>query len=155
MDDMDVYVSYAEADREAIRELCTHLAPLEQNGGFRIWHSGLLFAGEDASSVSAERFMAATVIVILVSADYLADPQCLAETERAVERAKRGEVRIVPVLVRKCLTDATSLASFRFLPKSGQPVMAYQERADVWSEIASALREIPERRPARSGASAA
>jgi 3',5'-cyclic AMP phosphodiesterase CpdA len=111
---LPTYVSYAPADKQAMEGLLSRLLPLEQEGLIELYSKAEAKAGEPAS-VSAERLRAASVILVLLSADYLAlDDGYDLEMKAALERHRRGEVRVLPILLRPCLFRATPFGQLPF-----------------------------------------
>ncbi len=147
---MLLYISYAAQDSEFRDDLCRHLATLERDGRVRVWHSGLLSAGEVAQTSVEEHLTSAGVIVLLLSAHYLADPTCENEAARALDMARRGCAQIVPILVRPCLVGETSLASFRLLPSDGRPIEIWENREAAWVDVATGIAQVGSARTANT-----
>lgn len=92
------------------------------------------------SSISAE-LERADVILFLLSTDFLSSRYCLdVELKRALERAERGEAKVIPVVLRPCEWQESALGKFMALPKDGKPVTKFADLDDVFLEIAKGLR---------------
>lgn len=59
-----------------------------------------------------------------------------------IEREKRGECKIIPVIVRACMWDETPLKNFLAFPKDGKSIEQYERKDDAYLEIAKGVREI-------------
>ncbi len=98
-----VFLSYSHRD-EALRErLETHLALLRREGRIAIWHDRKIRGGETWAERISDHLEAADVVLLLVSADFLASDYCYqTEMRRALERHRAGSARVVPVVLRPC-----------------------------------------------------
>ncbi len=80
-----------------------HLAPLQREGLIRAWHDRQITAGDDWQGQIDDRLQAADLILLLVSAPFLASDYCFdVETNRALERHALGEARVIPIIIRPC-----------------------------------------------------
>ena len=101
-----VFFSYAHHDEALRNELEKHLAMLKRQGVIDTWHDRRIDAGQDVHAEISEYLGKADIILLLVSADFLASDYCYdIEMRRALERHQRGE--------------APSFLSF-FAPVSGE-----------------------------------
>ena len=64
--------------------------------------------------------------------------------DRARERHVRGSCRIVPVVVRACMWDRTSLAALQAVPRDGRPVESAPDRDVAWREVGDAIGRVAE-----------
>ena len=85
----------------------------------------------------------ADVILLLVSADFLASDYCYdIEMKRAMERHEAGEARVIPIILRESNWDGTPFAKLEALPKDGKPVVAHDRHDIAWNEISKKLEDI-------------
>src|SRR5215472_1181975 len=103
-----VFCSYASADETWLRKLEIHLSLLQRQGLISLWHDRLIAPGIDWTKTIDTHLETASVILLLVSADFFASDYCYGiEMKRALERQTDREARIVPILVRPAdWTDA-------------------------------------------------
>ena len=98
---VEVFCSYAHEDEAWRQKLETHLSLLRRQGLVSLWHDRLITAGTDRAHAIDTHLETASVIVLLVSADFLASDYCYGiEMKRAITRQEAGEARVVPILVR-------------------------------------------------------
>lgn len=85
----------------------------------------------------------ARIIVLLVSADYLAD-DILYQDELlpAVERHDSGSAIVLPVLLGPCLLAETPLSRLQVLPQSGIPISVWPEPELALQEVAQRIHEV-------------
>lgn len=61
--------------------------------------------------------------------------------KQALERHERGEVRLVPILLRPCLWKTSPLGNLQVLPGNGQPVTTWANREAAWLNVVQNLRD--------------
>src|SRR2546429_8340290 len=98
---IEVFLSYAEADEPLCLELEKHLGLLKREGLITTWYKGQISAGSDTSLEMDHHLSTASVIVLLLSADFVASDYCYGvEMQRAMERHKAGDAYVIPVILR-------------------------------------------------------
>jgi hypothetical protein len=139
---IDIFISYAHAD-EALRcRLDSHLGPLVRQGLIRPWHRGLLGADEERSATAATRLAQARIILLLVSADFLADDECGADVEQARRRLlTSGGARVIPILLRPCDWSAAAFAFLTPLPAGGEPLASSPDPEIAWADVAARIEQ--------------
>jgi len=143
---VEVFLSYAAEDEAPRRELRARLAPLERDGVVRVWDASATGAGHAWHEERAARLHAARIVVLLVSADYLAsDDLHRDEMLPSLERRANGEALVLAVLVRACGWDPGRFPVDALLPRNGRPVASWPNRDEAWADVAAGLREAVER----------
>ena len=98
---IEVFFSYSHEDEELRDQLEKHLAILKRQGVITGWHDRKIGAGTEWKDQIDEHLESAQVILLLVSADFLASDYCYdRELKRAMERHEAGEAREIPVILR-------------------------------------------------------
>ena len=151
-----VFISYSHTDEEWKDRLVTHLGVLQQEGLLGLWDDRRIEAGEDWKPEIEQAMQAASVAVLLVSANFLTSQFILSdEVPRLLQRRSEQGVRIFPVIVKPCAWKQVSwLSRLQLRPKDGRPLSGgsdYQIDADlaaIAEEIAGILK-----RTAPAGAS--
>ncbi|MFM7204055.1 MAG: bifunctional serine/threonine-protein kinase/formylglycine-generating enzyme family protein, partial [Myxococcota bacterium] len=69
------------------------------------------------------------------------------ELKVALARHARGEVRVVPVLLRATDLKGHALERLQSLPRHFKPVVQWQDRDEAWLDVVNELREVIERLP--------
>ncbi|WP_437937317.1 toll/interleukin-1 receptor domain-containing protein [Sorangium sp. So ce341] len=129
---IDVFISCARKDEAALIELETHLALLQRQGFIQTWHDRQIEAGTAWEAEIRERLEAAQVILLLVSADFIASPSCWdVEMERAMARHAAGAARVIPILVRACDWRDSAFGGLSALPDNERPIQSWGDRDEV------------------------
>src|SRR5208283_5302778 len=84
---LEVFYSYAHKDEDLRDELETHLVLLKRKGLITSWHDRRIGAGDELRGQIDAHVRSAQIILLLISADYLASPYCYDEEMKvALER---------------------------------------------------------------------
>jgi TPR repeat protein len=150
---LKVFIVYARKDSRLLQDLRAHLSLLRRQQLIADWHDRDIDAGDDWRTEISEHLEAADVVLLLISAHFLASDYCFEiEMKRAVERHEQGSVVIVPVALRPCDWTSLPIADFQGLPTDLRPVTSWPDRHAAWADVARGLRAIAEKRQAlRSG----
>src|SRR5262245_53766662 len=139
-DPIDVFISYAPKDEALREELAAHLAVLRRSGEIRAFDASQMGPGAVVQAEVDARLTRARLILLLVSADFLASNACDAEAAQALERHGAGEAIVFPVIVRKCDWTGAPFAKLIPLPRKSEAIAAAKDRDEAWSEVVEAVR---------------
>lgn len=133
----------ASADERLRYRLEQHLSPLKQEQWIEQWHERLIPPGAERALEIAQAMKRASIILLLVSPDFLASPRCSPlEVQRVLRRAKHGGVRVIPVILRPCDWKTTPFARLECLPRGGKAVTEWQDQDAAFRDIVQGLRSI-------------
>src|SRR5690349_5863095 len=100
---VSVFYSYAHQDEALRQQLETHLSLLRRQGLISEWYDRKILPGAEWVGEIDEHLERASIILLLISADFLASDYCYdKEMTRALERHKQGEARVIPIILRPC-----------------------------------------------------
>jgi hypothetical protein len=98
---IEVFYSYAHRDEPLRTELNNHLSLLQRQGVIAAWHDGCVTTGTEWAGAIDTHLHRAQIILVLVSADFLASDYCyVVEVQRAMARHKAGEARGIPIIMQ-------------------------------------------------------
>jgi TIR domain len=98
-----LFYSYSHRDEEFRSALETHLAVLRRSGLIAEWHDRMIHAGGDWRGEIDRYLASADIVLLLVSADFIASDFCWGvEMRKALQRHERGEARVIPIILRPC-----------------------------------------------------
>lgn len=150
---IEVFISYAPQDAELRRELEEHLKLLGRHGLIRSWHAEQIGPGQSWRTQINNRVSSAQLILLLISASFFASDDCHdVEMAKALDRWQRGEVQVVPILLRPCLWEETQLRRLLPLPDNRIPVTSWLSRDEAWANVARGIRQVVERMAQMQGA---
>ena len=138
-----VFYSYAAADGQWRNQLAVHLSQLKRDGLIEELYDHLILPGEELSPERDRMLRSAQTILLLITADFLASDACYQdEMQQALERHRRGEAHVVPILVRPCDWQHSPFAHLQYLPRNGQPITTWSNSDEAFLSIAQELRKI-------------
>ena len=141
----NLFFSYSHKDEEFRNELEVHLSMLKRQGLIRAWHDRRIEAGENIHSNISDELENADIILLLVSASFLASDYCYdKEMMRALEKDKEGTTRVIPVIIHPCDWTSAPFGSLRATPLDGKPVSMFANQAEALTQIAKDIRTIVE-----------
>lgn len=130
----------SDIDNELCGEFRKHLAVLEHQGQISTFSApapGTLVMDAFTAAIAA-----ADVVLVLLSSDLLADPECRARIELALLTRKH----VIPVVARVCDWHASEFGDRQALPESGRAVTEWGitavARDSAWQEVVSGLRRL-------------
>jgi hypothetical protein len=135
------FYSYAPQDAEFLSELDSHLSGLRRQG-FEFWGVRELLAGDDREAELARRLEEAQLILLLISANFLASDSCYAQLTRALERQRAGTAHVLPILVRQVDLLDTPLDGLDVLPEKDRAVKSWSDPDLAWKVVAQGIRAV-------------
>jgi hypothetical protein len=128
-----------------MEELDAQLAALRRPGMLRGWHARQIEAGDNVQRTIDAQLDEAQIILLLVSADFLASDGCYdVELKRAMERHEAGSARVIPIILRACAWRRTRIGGLSPLPKDGTPVTSWENRDEALHSVVSGIEAIAE-----------
>ncbi len=146
-----VAFSYSHKDEELRDQLETHLKLLQRQGHISTWHDRKIMPGDKWVGVIDDSFRRADLILLLVSADFLASDYCYEiEMKTALERHSKAQAKVVPVILRACDWQDAPFGKLQGLPKDTNPVTSWPIRDEAWNDVAQGIkRTVDEMRGTR------
>ena len=139
---VNVFLSYCHADEDYKNKLNIHLSPLKRMSKINEWDDRELKAGTQFDEIIKRHLEKDDVIILLISADFINSDYCYnTEMQKAMERCKKGQCKILPIIVRPCLWNITPLKDFLALPKDGKPLSTYENEDIAYLEIVEAINQ--------------
>lgn len=132
-----IYISACDKDRDIVDKLEAYLAPLRRAGRLSVWHKGKLLPGTSTVSVVAQELRSSSIVLLLMSADYMNSDEAMLEATSALTLAHRPIV--IPVLGRPCLWDQGPFADLQPLPEERMPLIRSHGTEDAFVGLARAI----------------
>jgi len=138
---------YAPEDQRLYAQLKNHLIPLERRRLIEFWEPRDILAGSERERELAARLAEADLFVYLLSPDLFASDY-YSETHLAqiMQRYQRGEVRIVPVILRPIALDLLEppFAGLEPLPTNKRAVSDWKDRDAALLDIVLGVKRVIE-----------
>ncbi|QBD75032.1 toll/interleukin-1 receptor domain-containing protein [Ktedonosporobacter rubrisoli] len=140
---LKIFYSYARPDKKLRDELAKHLSGLQRQGLIAGWYDGEIIAGSERDTELKKYLKLSDIILLLISPDFVASDYCYCtEMDQALERHKRGEAYVIPILLRPTALKGLPFAFLQLLPPNGKPVTRSKDKDAAFLKITEALRNV-------------
>jgi hypothetical protein len=140
---VELFYSYAHRDALLCQALRNHLTGLKRSGLIRDWYDHEIEPGSEWSVEIKEAMERAGIILLLVSADFVASEYINnIEMPFALERHKSGHAKVIPVLLRPVEWHDLPFAKLQVLPSGALAVTAWANQDEAFADVAGRLREL-------------
>jgi hypothetical protein len=133
-----IFSIYAPSDIDGLERWEAHLHTLEQARALSVWSARHLQAGFDRGKLLQDHLDQADLIVLLLSADFFTDDECIA----LMEHALAGKARVIPLLLRSVDWQTSKLADLTCLPANGQFVTTWDNLDVAFHACVDDLRQV-------------
>ena len=131
----------SDSDISLAMQLDRLLRVLEKQGMLSVWSPRQITPGDDLRRATAQKLEQADVILLLVSADYLASASASEWTRLALQQAERRRARVLPVLLRPALLPP-DIQLLTVLPRDRRPVTMWEDRDDALLDVVEGVQNI-------------
>lgn len=141
-----LFISYSHKDKKLLDELEKHLGPLVRQGVIETWHDRSISPGEDWKKAISAHLEESDIILLLLSADFLASDYAYeVEARRALERHMNRDALVIPVILRDVDWSRSPFDKLQALPKDGMPVTIWPNRDSAWRNVTEGIRKAAEK----------
>ena len=142
---IEVFYAYAPEDETWVQELEKHLTLLQRQGIISTWHPRLIAAGSDWQHVIDAHFHKASIILLLISPDFLASDYCYGnEMKQALQRERERGICVIPILLRPVDWQHAPFAHLRPLPPDATFLTEWSNLDRAFAEITVGIRRTIE-----------
>ncbi len=137
-----VFLSYAHEDAHYKEELLHRLQPLEKSGLIS-WHDQKISPDPGGWKNQIDSAIdSADLVLLLVSPDFMNSEYVYSpEMQRALDRQKRGETQIIPLILKSVPLKGTPLHGLQSLPKNGKSILSFLDVDQAFENVARSIRE--------------
>ncbi len=137
-----IFFSYSHKDEDLRDKLAEHLSLLKRNDVISEWHDREITAGSDVHDEINKNLDSADIILLLVSSSFLASDYCYDnELQRAMERHRSKDAKVIPIILRPCEWRDSPFGSLAAFPTNGEPVTKWENEDEAFLNIAQAIRK--------------
>ena len=139
---ISVFISYAHEDAALRDRLAKHLRLLERRGVIAAWDDRQITGGTEWRPQIHQQLAAAQVILLLISADFLASDFCYdVEMAEALARHDRGEVLVIPVLLRPVSWEDAPFRHLQVLPQNGEAIELWPNQDQAFVNVVQGIQK--------------
>lgn len=138
---VEIFISYSHTDTDLASLLDIHLAALRREGLVATWFDRQIGPGEQWRTTIDERLDRAAIVLLLVSANFIASDYCWdVELRHAMDRHAAGKARIIPVILRDCEWQHLPIGAFQAVPSGTRPVASWPDPHEAIADVVRSLR---------------
>lgn len=142
---LNIFLSYAHEDEAMKAQLDKNLVMLKKSDKVNVWQDRQILAGDAWDESIAKALAEADIILLLISVDfnnsqYIWDK----ELKVALERHRRNEARVIPVILRTCEWSEMPYAKLQALPGGAKPISSFGDPDEAYTEVAKGIRAVVE-----------
>jgi trehalose-6-phosphatase len=139
-----MFCCYAREDLNLLRHLEQHLAVFRREGLAMLWADVYMDAGTVWEEAIHRHLETAQIVLLLISPAFLNSDACFQEMGRALAREQRGEVRVIPILLRPVNWKQMPFRHIQMLPHEAKPVesSAWPNRDEALEQVTEGIRQV-------------
>ena len=141
-DKIEVFILFDKEDRDLFLELKQHLTPLVMQGLITIWDEDQIIGGTERGQTIDRHLQSATVILLLVSAHFMASNESYALAKQALAKHAPPEGYVVPVLLHEVDWEYSDFGLLKPLPTNRNPIGSWINRHAAYLDVVKGIREI-------------
>lgn len=139
---LKVFYSYSHKDEDLRRELEKHLTLLQRQGVIRSWHDRKISPGLDWKGAIDANLASADIVLLLVSADFMASDYCFdVEMRWALERQQEGEMTVIPILCRPVEWIGAPFSHLQTLPQDARAITLWPNMDEAFTDVTRGIRQ--------------
>lgn len=136
-----IFCCYANKDRVLLNSLKIHLMSLQRQNLVTTWADTDISPGANWEQEISKHINTAQIILLLVSPDFLASDYCYSkEMAQALERDKRGDACVIPIILRPVYWQETPFHKLQALPKNAKPLKKWSNIDDGFLSVVEGIR---------------
>jgi len=135
-----VFVSYARDDKALCDKLSDHLGGLRTGGYISVWSDGEIVPGQEWAPEITRHLDEADIVLLLVTSSFLGSEFIgRVELARALERHRRGDAIVIPVILRPADWQSAGLGGLQALPRDSKAVSTWADQDTAFLDIVQGL----------------
>lgn len=140
-----IFCCYAHEDASYLAKLKTHLAPLQRQGLINIWSDTNISPGTNWEHEITRELTTAQIILMLISPNFMDSDYCYCKEMRtALERHERGEVCVIPIILRPTFWQIAPFQKIQALPKDGKPLKDWTNQDKGFLQVVEGIHQAIE-----------
>lgn len=137
-----VFFSYSHKDEPLRDLLADHLSLMIRQGEVTAWYDREISAGDEWKDKIDEHLNNADIILLLVSANFLASDYCYdVEMNLAMQRHKTGDARVIPIILKPVDWSNAPFSKLQTLPKNSKPITSWKNMDEAMLSVARGIRQ--------------
>lgn len=142
-----IFCSYAPEDEKYYGKLENQFTLMKTRKLITTWSTKEILGGQNRRYEIQKAFHKADLVLLLISPDFLASEELYKQAQQALERHKRGETQIIPIMLRPVSGwESSEFGEITTLPKEEKAISAWGKNSDAaFASVAESIQEIVEK----------
>jgi hypothetical protein len=144
---IELFFAYAHEDGKLRKKLERHLSLLKRQGLIASWYDREIIAGMQWENEIDTHLDTAHIILLLVSADFLASDYCYSvEMKRALERNEAKQARVIPIILRPVYWRGAPFGKLQALPTGAEAVTSssWHNQDEAFVDVVLGIQKVVE-----------
>lgn len=142
---VSLFFSYAHEDEELRDGLAKQLRNMVRRKILSSWYDRDITAGSEWAGQIDDHLNTAQIILLLISPDFMDSDYCNdVELKTAMARHRRGDARVIPVILRPTDWKGAEFDGLQALPKDAVPVTKWNDRDEAFLNVVNGIRQVAE-----------
>jgi tetratricopeptide (TPR) repeat protein len=137
-----IFLSYSLYDIHMVDTLIKFLSGILHEGSVSVWHDRDVAPGQNWQEEIEYALEEADVILLLISANFLASNHCYTEMSKSIIRGQEGRNRVIPIMLRYCDVNNSPIGHLQILPKDGKPIAAREDQDEAFLEVVKGIKTV-------------
>lgn len=138
---VEIFTVFSKEDEKDLKMIEKHLETFKKQGLITTWNSGEILPGYEIDPEIEAHWNRSRLILLLISADAIAESKTYQMIERAKARQRAGTARVIPILLRPCISDFDE--TFTTLPTKNEFVTDWKGNRDAaFLDVAKGIRKV-------------
>ena len=140
---LKVFCSYSHNDLSLWKEFEAHLSSMKRMGLIEVWSDRAIPAGTEWEPQIYKNLEQADIILLIISSYFINSDYCWSkELKLSLERHRKGQARVIPILARPVSLDDTPIVDLQMIPNKDFPVTKHTDPHEGWAKVAGKIREV-------------
>ncbi len=142
---VNIFISYNQVDKKYKKNLLKNLSGLIRIGKINVWEDELILPGQEQNTEVKKNLDRAQINLILISPDFIDWELWHDEIyPQSIKKYEKGEMLIVPIMIRPTDILDLDLKRFHLLPKNMKAISLWNDEDEAWLDVTKSLRYLLE-----------
>jgi|GEM_PF-2695569 len=139
---LKVFIGHHPDDDGYRSLLKRHLTSFEKSGKIQIWDSTMVLPGSLRQAEIEKRLINSDLMIILLSADFVASDLLYNLLEMARARHLRNQGSLLPVIIRPLIISELPIRRFDMLPSNKRAISLWPDKDAAWLDVVQGVKKM-------------
>lgn len=140
---INIFISYSHKDEAYKDKFLRFLNPLKSIGILEYWEASQILIGTEYDVEIIDKINKAQIFLLLVSADSIASEYInQKELYKAFQKHSKGEIVIVPIILKPCNWEFLTLKQFHAVPKGGKAISLFENEDLAFKTVVEEIEKL-------------